>query len=233
MMEQRTDGMISCYSYFNAEQSRQLLAYGFPVVLVNHQAADRFHYSIYHDDTDGCQQVTHHLISLGHKKIAHLGNSRSGRTTQDRLTGFQNALQHAGLPVHPEWIHHVSGGDPDLGTAAAGYYQNLVEPPTAVVCFNDTLVIGLLKGFQQAGVRVPEDISITGFDNINYSAYACPSLTTFDQPKHSIGAKAAQLLLELLRKDASHPLEKSNIKVVQGKLLVRDSPAAPRTDKTG
>ena len=97
MMEQRTEGVIICSSSFGSEQGRQLLAYGFPIVVVNHQGAENFNFSIYHDDIDGSRQITRHLIDLGHKRIAYLGNSLSGRTTQDRLTGFQTEMENAGL----------------------------------------------------------------------------------------------------------------------------------------
>lgn len=230
MMEQRTDGVIICSSSFSAEQGRQLLSYGFPVVAVNHQAAENFHYSIYHDDEDGSRQITQHLIALGHRKIAYLGNARSGRTSMDRLSGFTQAMQAAGLKVRQEFIYHVQGGDPALGADSIAYYQQLVVQPTAIICFNDTLAIGVLKGCNQAGIRVPEDLSVTGFDNITYSAFISPALTTFDQPKYSIGEEAASLLLDLLHTEDDVHEETERVKVLQGKLLVRSSTAAPRLD---
>ena len=198
------------------------------MVAVNHQAAESFHYSIYHDDEDGSRQVTRHLVSLGHKNIAYLGNEQSGRTTMDRLSGFQHALLEAGLSVREEHIFHVQGGDPALGAESVAYFQRLQVRPTAIVCFNDTLAIGVLKGCEQAGIRVPEDISVTGFDNITYSAFTCPALTTFDQPKYSIGEEAARLLLDLLHAEGDGHADASRVKVLQGKLLVRASTAAPR-----
>jgi DNA-binding LacI/PurR family transcriptional regulator len=223
MMEQRTDGVIICSSSFSSEQGRQLLAYGFPVVVVNHQAAEGFHYSIYHDDMDGSQQIAHHLIALGHKKIAYLGNSLSGRTTLDRLSGFQNEMKKANLPVPDQFIYHVTGGEPQLGLDSLGYFLQLKNPPTAIMCFNDMLAIGVLKGCEQAGLKVPEDMSITGFDNITYSAFTHPSLTTFDQPKRSIGMEAAQLLLDLLNSENIKSPLTPKVKILKGNLLVRDS----------
>ena len=228
MMEQRTDGVIICSSSFSPEHGRQLLSYGFPVVVVNHQASESFNYSIYHDDVDGSSQVTQHLISLGHKHIAYLGNSQSGRTTQDRLRGFVNAMQIANLEVPKSYIHHVDGGEPILGQESlVEYFTRLTPRPTAIVCFNDMLAIGVLKGCERAGLRVPEDLSVTGFDNITYSAFTTPCLTTFDQPKFSIGQEAAQLLLDLLQaKDGIIP-ETPNVKILKGKLLVRASTGKP------
>jgi len=89
-------------------------------------------------------------------------------------------------------IHQEAGGEPEHGLAASHHFLRLACRPTAVVCYNDMMAIGLLKGFQQAGVHIPEDISVTGFDNIVFSEYTQPPLTTFDQPKRFIGAEAAR-----------------------------------------
>lgn len=227
MLEQRTDGVIICSSSFSAEQGRQLLSHGFPVVMVNHQSAENYHYSIYHDDVDGSRQVTRHLIGLGHQRIAYLGNSQSGRTTLERLEGFQVEMDAAGLKIPKDYIHNVPGGDPQLGLASVEYFLNLPVRPTAIVCFNDTLAIGVLKGCSQAGIKVPEQLSVTGFDNITYSAFTDPSLTTFDQPKRSIGAEAARMLLDLVQQEQNGNTGTPSVKKLQGRLLVRSSTSRP------
>jgi DNA-binding LacI/PurR family transcriptional regulator len=223
MVEHRVDGIIICSTSFSEKQSGQLLQYGVPMVVINNQAAEDFRFSIYHDDVDGNRQITRHLIELGHRKIAYLGNSLSGRTTLDRLTGFRQELESNGLAIPAEYIHEVSGGNPKNGIEASKYYLTLPQRPTAIVCYNDMLAIGVLKGLQQLGVRVPEEISVTGFDNIIFSAYTNPPLTTFDQPKRFIGMEAARLLLELLK----HNLDDGEkVKMLKGELLVRASTAA-------
>jgi LacI family transcriptional regulator/LacI family repressor for deo operon, udp, cdd, tsx, nupC, and nupG len=228
MMEQRTDGVIICSSSFSAEQGHQLMAYGFPVVVLNNQTADdSFHFSIYHDDVDGSQQITKHLIDLGHRKIAYLGNSRSGRTTQDRLTGFRDAMREAGIAIPDTYIYEVAGGEAQLGNEAMGYFKNLEEMPTAIFCFNDILAMGVLRACSQAGIRVPEQISVAGFDNIIYSAFTNPTLTTFDQPKYFLGMEAAKLLLDLLHYEVGKFPLTQTVKVLKGSLLVRNSTAAP------
>ncbi len=225
MMEQRTDGVIICSSSLNSNQNRQLLEYGFPIVVVNHQAAENFHYSIYHDDVDGSRQVTRHLVELGHTRIAYLGNSLSGRTTLDRLTGYQAEMMEHHLQILEGYIHHVPGSNPALGVDGAMHFLALPKPPTAIVCFNDMLAIGVLKGCQQEGVQVPQQMSITGFDNITFSAYTNPPLTTLDQPKRSIGAEAARLLLTLLNSNQENPSFQPQQITLKGNLLVRQSTA--------
>ena len=111
-------------------------------------------------------------------------------------------MEAAGLSVPLEYIHQVPGGDPEKGQIGMDHFLGLADRPTALVCFNDMMAIGALNKLHPAGIRVPEEFSVTGFDNIVFSAYTNPPLTTFDQPKYYIGAEAARLLLDLLKTDA-------------------------------
>ncbi len=228
MRERHVDGLIICSTSFNAEQRRKLLEYGIPIVMVNNQAAEEYRYSIYHDDVDGSRQATRHLIELGHQNIAYLGNSLSGRTTLDRLTGLRQEMDAAGLPIPPEYIHEVPGSRPEDGLASLDYFVNLPQRPTAILCFNDMLAIGMLLGLHMKGIRVPEDISVVGFDNIVFSAYTNPPLTTIDQPKRSIGAEAARLILGLLNSLDNEEFPKKRIQKLKGNLLIRQSTASPK-----
>jgi len=102
---------------------------------------------------------------------------------------------------------------------------------SAVFCFNDLLAIGALRVLSENGIRVPEEISVVGFDNIQYSAYTSPTLTTFDQPKRLIGAEAARMLMELISAPPSE--DRKNLpftKSMRGELLVRQSTARARKE---
>jgi len=228
MVEHRVDGVIICSTSFSEERSRQFLQFGVPIVVVNNQAVEDFRYSIYHDDIDGSRQVTRHLLELGHRRIAYIGNSASGRSTLDRWTGFRQEMETAGLAFPVKYVYEATGGSTEDGVTAAGYFLNLPVRPTALVCYNDMMAVGVMKGLQQAGIRVPNDISITGFDNIIFSAYTNPPLTTLDQPKRFIGAEAARLFLELLdtplnQRSSTH----KNVRILKGRLLIRESTAPP------
>lgn len=228
MSEHRVDGVIICSTSFSAEQSRLFLNYGVPIVVINNQAAEDYRYSIYHDDVDGSRQVTRHLIDLGHQRIAYLGNSLSGRTTLDRLTGFQQEMDLAGFSVPARYIHQVPGGAPEDGITGLDHFLDLSDRPTALVCYNDMMAIGVLKGLQLAGIQVPQEFSVTGFDNIIFSAYTNPPLTTFDQPKRFIGAEAARLVLDLLKSSPEEgALIQPKVRMLKGRLLVRKSTAPP------
>jgi DNA-binding LacI/PurR family transcriptional regulator len=127
-----------------------------------------FRYSIYHDDIDGSRQVTRHLIELGHKRIAYIGNSASGRTTLDRSTGFRQEMKSARLNVPAEYICEASGGGTEDGVSVAKYFS-----------LPERLIVGMLQryashwadeGLQESGIRVPE-ISRSQFDNIVFRLY--------------------------------------------------------------
>ena len=229
MRQHRVDGVIICSTTFSDEQSRHFSKYDIPIVVVNNQAAEDYRYSIYHDDVDGSRQLTRHLIELGHRKIGYLGNCHSGRSTLDRLTGFRQEMEFAGLPVPDNYIHEIPGSEPEKGICAVDHFLGLPDRPTALVCFNDMMAIGILKSLQSRGIRVPEDFSVTGFDNIVFSNYTNPPLTTFDQPKRFIGQKAAELILSLIDSTSKTSVPEQKIQVLKGNLLVRESTAPPCT----
>jgi DNA-binding LacI/PurR family transcriptional regulator len=225
MVERRVDGIIICSTPVSTEQSRQLASFGVPIVMVNNQAAEEYRYSIYHDDVDGSRQVTRHLIELGHRKIAYLGNANTGRSTLDRQAGFQQELGLAGITIPAGYIHQAQGGCPENGLAGLEHFLTLPILPTALVCYNDMMALGVMQGLQTAGILVPAQVSVTGFDNIIFSAYTNPPLTTFDQPKRFIGAESARLVLGLLNgaEESAGP----KIQMLKGSLLVRGSTARP------
>jgi DNA-binding LacI/PurR family transcriptional regulator len=228
MGERRVDGVIICSTAFSAEHSQQIQRYGVPCVVVNNQSAEEYKYSIYHDDRYGSRQLTRHLLDLGHKKVAFLGNVHAGKTTQDRLDGFRDEMEAAGLPILEGFVHFGPNGHPEGGYAGAQHFLQLPEPPTAVVCFNDMMALGLMHGFYEAGLQVPADCSVTGFDNIGISAFITPGLTTFDQPKYHLGFEAASMMLRLLNQQpVSEDMAAPQIIVLRGELLLRASTAPP------
>jgi DNA-binding LacI/PurR family transcriptional regulator len=229
MREHRVDGVIICSTPFNPEQSRQLSSQHIPIVVINNQAAEDYRYSIYHDDAYGSQQVTQHLIDLGHRKIAYLGNTLSGRTNFERLSGYRTCMQAKKLAVSEKYIYAVAGGEPEDGLLGMDYFLGLSARPTAIFCFNDMQAIGAIQGLHRAGLSVPGDCSVAGFDNITFSGYTYPPLTTFDQPKRQIGSEAAQLMLALLDPQDRPPPEQ-RIQVLKGRLLPRGSTAPPPRD---
>jgi len=226
MSERRVDGVIVCSTEVDEEHLRQLSEFGVPTVLINNQAATDMAHSVCHDDEGGGLALTRHLLELGHRRIAYLGHSGTGRTTQERLQGYKQALKQAGLPFCPEHVAAGPNGTAEGGTIGMNKLLAVEVRPTAVVCFNDIMAIGAMHAVRQAGLTVPEDCSITGFDNIPLSQYVNPPLTTFHQPRYELGAEAAEMMLRLLSR-RNKKLDAAEIISLRGRLVVRTSTAPP------
>jgi DNA-binding LacI/PurR family transcriptional regulator len=170
--------------------------------------------------------VTEHLADLGHRRIAYLGNRQATRINRDRLRGYQLACEARGLTIAPDLVIQSDGSEIENGESAMEALFSLPRLPDAVFCFNDLMAIGALKTLQRRGVEVPTQLSLAGFDNIPYSAYTSPALTTFDQPKRLIGFDAASMLLELIKNGENSNGHKTTVtRRIRGELLVRESTA--------
>ncbi len=225
MGERRVEGVIVCSGHLGSDHARQLQQYGIPLVAVDNQALDDYQFSISHDHFFGSSRLTQHLIDLGHTRIAYLGNQRSGRTTQERLNGYRHTMQTAGLPLPDGYIFDGPDGRPESGVLAAQHFLGLPQRPTAIVCFNDMMAIGLMRALQDAGLTIPQDCSLTGFDNITFSAYTNPTLTTFEQPKYELGYTATRMMMSILQDPNTQP-DPQTI-TLRGRLIPRASTGAP------
>jgi DNA-binding LacI/PurR family transcriptional regulator len=228
MVQRGVDGVILLAPQFSDEQCHMLKNYGLPMVMVNNEGAGECQYLIYNDDEYGARLVTHYLIDLGHRRIAYLGNRMGGMTDTNRLAGFSAEMQAAGLPVRDEYIYHVPAGNPAGGREGAEYLMTLGEFPTAIVCYNDFLAAGVYNLLLEKGLRIPGDVSVTGFDNISIAAYLTPPLTTLHQFKFEMGRGAAEMMLEVLIKKQQKEEQFSSRSVsIKGVLYIRESTAAP------
>jgi len=227
MRERRVDGIIVCTTQFGEEHRSQLEQHGFPIVAIGNREGTDYRWIVYHDDFDGSVQITKHLIELGHKKIAYLGNSRAERTTRGRLNSFVQEMNAANLPTPDEYIFMCPNGQPEGGEIGAKHCVDLVDPPTAIICFNDMMAIGVIKALREEGIQAPSDCSVVGFDDIPIVAYTFPSLTTFRQPKYQLGFEAAKMMSRLLQSQSEINSTQGQMLLLRGELMVRDTTAPP------
>ncbi len=225
MAERRVEGIIVCSTIVSEEDLAKVSS---PVVLVHSRAREDRSPSLNHDDRHGAKRLTEHLLELGHRQIAFLGNFRGGRLTRERLGGYREALFQAGFTVRDEYVVAASNGEPTGGAEGMRSLLALQVPPTAVVCYNDMMAFGAMQVIQQSGSRVPADFSVVGFDNIELSAYFSPALTTFHQPKYQLGSEAAHMILRQLNgaSEDRDVVEAERI-LVRGELRIRSSTAPP------
>ncbi|MBU2225502.1 MAG: LacI family transcriptional regulator [Gammaproteobacteria bacterium] len=156
----------------------------FPTVVLDNRAAAR--------------AMTEHLLNLGHRRIAMIKGPQRSPLTRDRLEGYRDALTSAGIDFDEQLL---CPGDFSLqsGHIAAATLLSLPQPPTAIFCENDEMAIGVVQRIKQSGLRIPQDISVAGFDDISFAAYCDPPLTTIAQPAEEFGSTAVALLVDILQ----------------------------------
>ena len=190
------DGALVLSSAVPATAGRSMLDAGVPVVSLLFDHSPSGVASVVTNDREAMFDVTDHLVRLGHRSFFYIGGPAGNYHEIERFAGLNEGLVRAAAGVS---VRHF-GGDffAASGKRAAAEYLSLKERPTAVVSCNDDMAIGFMNGIRAAGLRIPEDFSIVGFDGTEKSEYSNPMLTTMRQPIAEIGAKGARLLLDLL-----------------------------------
>lgn len=157
------------------------------------------------ENAAGAQQATAHLIGLGHRRVATITGPLTTATGADRRDGYLAALREAGLPAMPDLIVQGDFGQRS-GHAAMRALLALPERPTALFAASDAMAAGALAAIREAGLRVPEDVAIVGFDDSPIASLTSPMLSTVRQPIQLLGAEAARLLLDQLQGGTTEPL---------------------------
>ncbi len=224
LRSKRVDGVIVTSSRIGALYLHHLERIGVPIVLINNhnEQSGRYTFTVTVDNCHGGHLATKHLIELGHRRIAHITAPADRSSAQDRMLGYHQALAEVGIEPDPTLL--VPGnGRADGGEKALVDLMALEAPPTGVFCYNDMTAIGLIHAARRAGLAVPGDVSVVGFDDIPFASYCYPPLTTIAQPKVEMGQLAMEMALSLMAMDTQgNEQELSNV-VVQGRLVVRAS----------
>ena len=172
--------------------------YGAPIVAIDPHTGPSGLPTIDSDNLRGAQLATSHLIGLGHRRIAMLTGRPDLQSSQLREEGYRQALAAAGIRVSEDLVR-VGGYDAALSAEEAGHLLDQPDPPTALFAANDVSAIAAIAAATGLGLRVPDDLSVVGFDNIPESALCTPPLTTVNQPIRQMGEQSIQLLLQLIR----------------------------------
>ena len=214
----RIDGLIVLNPRVEDGGLRRLIDTGFPVVLVGTIRHPK-EYSVNFHTGAAVRALVDHLASLGHTRIAHLALSAPGPiATNARLVGFRRAMQLAGLEVDERLIAH-GAYSAESGQGATAELLRGGARFSALFAGNDTLALGAMAALREHGLRVPEDVAVVGFDDLPFSAFTNPPLTTVRNPGIAQGELAAQKLLALLR----HEPVPERISFIETALVVRGS----------
>ncbi|WP_068088423.1 LacI family DNA-binding transcriptional regulator [Polycladidibacter stylochi] len=179
------------------------------------------------DNMHASKLAISHLHELGHWRIGVVSGPKYNRISQARLEGAYKTIEALGLPVVEEWSFE---GDYSIssGARAAASWANLSRRPTSVFCLSDEMALGFISELNHMGFKVPLDVSVVGFDDIEIARHYIPPLTTIHQPRTEIGTQAAKLLIDLIAGDKKEEDEK--IKFMPVNLVVRSSTAPPRNN---
>jgi len=223
LLEKRVDGIIFMAAGDSAQQIRALQQRRQPIVLVDRDVQGVAADAVTTDNTRGARQATEHLLALGHRRIACIGGPSDVTPSSRRISGYAVALEAAGLPLDAALI--VRGDFQfESGLRLAEQLLDLPEPPTAIFASNDLMAVGVIHAAQRRQRRVPEDVSVVGFDDIRLAAYINPALTTVAQPKERLGQTATRLLLERI----DNPDLPPRVVTLETELVVRQSTAHVR-----
>lgn len=221
LQERRVDGIIVASGYSRKEDICVQKGIHAPIVIINNVREEHIGYSIEADNLGGGREATQHLLDLGHRRIAYIAGPVEEWDSIERQRGYEEALRAHGLVVDPALI--VRGnGRPEGGKEAIQQLLALPTPPTAVFCYSDVTALGVMRAAWAAGLRVPQDLSAVGFDDIDLAPWFEPPLTTIAQPMREMGKKAVQMLLDLLADDKL--VEDC---VLPSRLVVRESTMSP------
>jgi LacI family transcriptional regulator len=218
------DGLLLVLPRSPADFIGNLTQRKFPFVLIDHQGAGRDCPAVGATNWQGGYNATEYLIKLGHTRIGFITGSMDLGCSVERLDGYRSALRTYHIPDRPDLIYEGYFFQLD-GYAGASALLDLSDPPTAIFASNDVMAMGVMDAVRNRGLRVPEDISIVGFDDIPQASLIHPAITTINQPLEKMGRVATQMLLDLL----GHPDRDANRIELPTQLVVRDSCSPPHT----
>ena len=220
LIAKQVDGVIFIAAGSKHEHLHELTAQGIPVVVADRDIPQSLADVVLVDNEKGGYEATRYLLSLGHRRIACIAGPSDLTPSADRVRGYRRAQEEAGISIEEGWIvpgdFRYQGGE-----AATARLLRLGEPPSAIFACNDVMAIGALRTLQNAGLQVPGDVSIIGFDDIPLASAMSPALTTVAQPTAELSTLAARCLISRIQNDRDdEPRQRS---VLETRLVVRDS----------
>jgi DNA-binding LacI/PurR family transcriptional regulator len=218
MMERQVDGLLLIAP---KTFDLPLAPFAVPCVSVAHPIYDEKVINVDVDNVDGAYRAVSHLIALGHRKIGWLAGPLDWKATQDRLEGARRALAEVGSILDPSCIESSADWSLDSGYQAARRLLERLPDLTALCCHNDWLALGAYRALAECHLRVPEDVSVIGYDDLPVCLYATPRITSVHQPIDGFGELISQLLINAINRGQTTPTSM----LLKTELVIRDSTA--------
>ena len=219
MVARGVDGIIMQPMALSVARVRELAGAATPVVVIADSAGDVPVDQVRTDDAQGIGEAVRFLVGRGMDRIGYVGGPPAAAPGPARLAAFRAATAAVGVPVPERWIEHTAFTR-DGGAAAAERLLARPDRPRAVLCANDLIAIGVVGQAQHAGLRVPEDLAVVGFDDIETAGLVTPRLTTVVNPATAVGEAVGRTMLARLERGPSGPYERV---VLPTRLVVRES----------
>lgn len=215
LLARRVDGIVVLTGRLTDEQLREY-ALRVPVVVTGRSLRGHNLTSLRLDDFKGAWLATRHLIELGHRRIAHIAGPQDHADSMERLSGYRKALEDAGIEADEQLVAHADFHE-QSGVLAMNRLLEVHRPFSAVFASNDQAAYGARLALYQHHIRVPEDVSLIGFEDLPGSRYAIPPLSTVHQPVYELGQAAARMLLKMIEGG------NARIALPEPQLVARDS----------
>jgi len=223
LSKKRVDGLIVASSASRRDHALQLRLEDVPFVFMDREVEGIEADTVSVDNRLGMRLIAEHLTQLGHERVGMVSGPLEKSSGHERYHGLRDALADLGLPLHDSLVRfgdfRVSGG-----REAAEELLRLPEPPTALVVSNNQMTLGALLAVRELGLRVPDDVSVVSFDDMEWAPLANPPLTALAQPTYEMGATAARMLLNKIEKKATGSPSKL---FMEPELVVRESTGPP------
>ncbi|MCX7842547.1 MAG: LacI family DNA-binding transcriptional regulator [Clostridia bacterium] len=212
-----SDGIILMASELSREELLEL-GKNYPVVQCCEYREDVeiTHVSI--DNYSAAKKAVNHLIGQGHKRIAMISCKNNFLSTVQREAGYKKVLEESGIEFDPDLLAYGDYGYKS-GLRTAKQFLSMQDKPTAIFAISDMMAIGAIKAVRQAGLKIPEDIAVVGFDNINFASMCEPELTTVSQPKYDIGCYTMEFLIRQIKGES----KSSQAIFLEHELIIRAS----------
>ncbi|MFJ3086801.1 LacI family DNA-binding transcriptional regulator [Streptomyces sp. NPDC086838] len=223
LLDQSLDGVVLTTATTESRLPDELDRRGLPYVFLNRDSGRQGDYTSVADNEGGGRQVARLLVELGHRRIAGIFGARNTTTGRDRELGFRLELAEAGVGLAEELVRRGPFAY-ETGHDALRDLLSASHPPTAVFCGNDVVAMGVLNAALAAGVRVPEDLTVIGFDDLPMAGWEVFRLTTVRHDLRELSCQAAQLLVRRIRKEAAATGERL---VMPTELVLRETHAPP------
>ena len=201
-----------------------------PFVLIDRSIAGFEGDLVQGDSVAGARQLVEHLIGLGHRRIGMITETPDVSTARDRVQGYREALERAGIQADPELVAESSAIDPNAAREATLKLLAIPDPPSAIFAVNNIAVVGVVEAARANGLEIPGDLALVCFDDIEHVARLYPFLTVMAQPAETYGTIATQLLLDRL---GGRVAERRRIVVLPADFIVRKSSGAPALEPAG